>query len=53
MKHTLIIDSSGKILRKRKSRMRENLPYMGIARRHLNVAISYDREIDISAVVIK
>lgn len=51
MQDIIIITSQGEV--KRKSIMRQNLPYQGIARRALNSKIEYDKEIDVSAVIFK
>ena len=49
MKHRfLVIDSYGETRKRR--RMRQNLPYMAIARR-AHTPVTYDREIDVSAMI--
>jgi hypothetical protein len=52
MKHPLIINSRGKI-DDRRPKVIPSLPYYGIARRAIRDSlIEYDREIDVSAVII-
>lgn len=51
MKNILIINSRGKA--GKKSTVRRSLDYHAIARRALKNNILYDREINVSAVVIK
>jgi hypothetical protein len=52
MKNHLIINSKGKV--GKKPTVRPSLPYHAIARRAIQDShIAYDREIDISAVLIK
>ena len=52
MKHPLIITSSGGIWNGQRSRVLPSLPYHSIARRAYASRITYDTEIDVSAVMI-
>lgn len=53
MKHPLIITSTGKPWNGQRPRIRRSLPYQAIARRTRNCPITYDRDIDVSAMIIK
>lgn len=48
----ILISSSNRISFSRHSPMRPNLSYYGIARRAIHSSLDYDRELDVSAVLI-
>lgn len=54
MIYPIVITSKGRLSIKKKPRVRRSLPYQGIARRalHLQSQITYDKEIDVSAVIL-
>ena len=54
MEEPIIITSRGEVRQRPKpGGVRRSLPYQGIARRPLDSKLIYNREIDISAVIIK
>jgi hypothetical protein len=51
MEETIIITSNNRIFRRYPGGVRPSLPYQGIARRALNSPITYDTDIDVSAII--